>query len=137
MSLAHAIAQTMQAHGLKSAKVAERFSANQDRATFYRLVTGATTEPRLGTVVQLCSALETTPSELLALAGVWSPDVPSRTGPDDLRLRQAFTRLRALPPDGRHWAVSLVTALANAMVARTEPLVDDDREREPAPLDER
>ena len=126
MSLAHAITQTMQAHGLKSAQVAERLGENQDRATFYRLVNGATTEPRLGTLVQLCIALETTPSELLALAGVWSPDMPSRTVPVDLRLRQAFTRLRALPPDGRQWAVPLVTALARTMVDRNEPIGDDD-----------
>jgi len=33
MSLAQAITQTMQAHGLKAAHVAERLGKNQDRAT--------------------------------------------------------------------------------------------------------
>ncbi len=42
MSLAHAIAQTMQAHRLTSAQVAERLGETQDRATFYRLLSGAT-----------------------------------------------------------------------------------------------
>ncbi len=120
MALAHAIAQTVQAHGLKTAQVAERLGETQDRATFYRLVNGATTEPRLGTLVQLCIALDTTPSELLELARVWSPDTPGRAGPDDLRLRQAFSQLRALPADGKEWATPLVTALASALTAEGE-----------------
>ncbi len=61
MSLAHAIAQTMQAHRLTSAQVAERLGETRDHATFYRMVNGATKEPRLGTLVRLCIALETTP----------------------------------------------------------------------------
>jgi len=80
MSLAQAITQTMQAHGLTTAQVAVRMGENQDRATFYRMVNGATTEPRLGTLVRLCIALGTTPSELLELAGVWSPQTPGRAG---------------------------------------------------------
>jgi len=126
MSLANAITQTMQAHGLKTAQVAERLGMEQDRATFYRMVNGATKEPRLGTFVQLCIALETTPSQLLELAEVWSPDMPGRAGPDDLRLRQAFGQLRALPVEGKQWAVPLVAALATAMAANGEQYADDD-----------
>ncbi len=136
MSLAQAIIQTMQAHGLKAAHVAERLSQTQDRATFYRMVNGATTEPRLGTLVQLCIALDTTPSELLELAGVWSPDTPGRAGPDDLRLRQAFGQLRALPADGKEWATPLVTALASALTATEELRADDDAPRAPDGADD-
>jgi len=125
MSLAHAIAQTMQAHGLKTAQVAERLGETQDRATFYRLLNGTTTEPRLGTLVQLCIALQTTPSELLELAGVWSPDTPGRAGPDDLRLRQAFGQVRALPADGKQWATPLVAALAATLTAMGTQRGDD------------
>ncbi len=126
MSLAHAIAQTIQAHGQKTAHVAEQLGETQDRATFYRMVNGATTAPRLGTFVQLCIALETTPSELLELAGIWSPDTPGRAGPDDLRLRQAFGQLRALPADGKEWAVPLVAALAAALAAQRAQGADHD-----------
>jgi len=126
MSLANAITQTMQAHGLKTAQVAERLGMEQDRATFYRMVNGATKEPRLGTLVQLCIALGTTPSELLELAEVWSPVKPGRAGPDDLRLRQAFSQMGALPIDGKQWAVPLVAALAMALTARGELRADDD-----------
>ncbi len=73
MSLAHAIKQTMQAHDLTPTQVARRLGMEYDRATFYRMLNGATPAPRLATLVQLCIALETSPSELLELAGVWSP----------------------------------------------------------------
>ncbi len=136
MSLAHAITQTMQAHDLTSATVAARLGETQDRATFYRMVNGATTEPRLATVVQLCIALETSPSELLELAGVWSPDTPRRAGPDDLRLRAAFGQLRALPADGKQWVVPLVAALATALTTRGELRADDDAARAPDVADD-
>jgi len=125
MSLAQAITHTMQAHGLKAAHVAERLGETQDRATFYRLVNGATTAPRLGTFVQLCIALDTSPSELLELAEVWSPDTPGRVGPDDLRLRQAFGQARALPQAGKQWTVPLIAALATALVAAGEQNTDN------------
>jgi len=133
MSLAHAIKQTMQAHDLTTAQVATRLGMEQDRATFYRMVNGATTEPRLGTLVQLCVALETTPSELLELAEVWSPVTPGRAGPDDLRLRHAFAEIGALPMDGKQWAVPLVAALATTLDDTGEQSADDAPGREPAP----
>jgi len=126
MSLANAIKQTMQAHDLTTARVAERINVMQDRATFYRMVNGATKEPCLGTLIPLCIVLETTPSELLELAAVWSPDTPGRAGPADLRLRQAFRQMGALPLDGKQWAVPLVAALATALAADGERSADDD-----------
>ncbi len=133
MALAYAITQTMQAHRLKAAQVAERLGREYDRATFYRMVNGATKAPRLGTLVRLCVALETTPSELLELAEVWSPETPGRAGPDDLRLRHAFAEIGALPMDGKQWAVPLVAALATALGNMDEQRTDDDPGREPAP----
>ncbi len=126
MSLAQAITQTMQAHGLKAAEVAGRLGEAQDRTAFYRTLNGETKEPRLNTLVQLCIALDTSPSELLELAEVWSPDTPGRVRPDDLRLRQAFGQMRALPTDGKQWAVPLVAALATALTADDLPHVPND-----------
>jgi len=114
MSLATAIEQTIRAHGLTTAEVATRLGEEQDRATFYRLLNGTTTVPRLPTVVRLCIALETNPSDLLELAGVWSPETPGYASPDDLRLRGAFGRVRALPMDTQQRAVPLVEAVAMA-----------------------
>ncbi len=133
MSLAHAIRQTIQARELTAAEVAGRLGEAQDRTTFYRTLNGETKEPRLNTLVQLCIALDTSPSELLELAGMWSPDTPGRVGPDDLRLRQAFGQMRALPMEGQQWAAPLVAALATALDDKGEQSADDAPGREPAP----
>ncbi len=114
MSLATAIKQTMLAHGLTAAGVSTRLGEEQDSATFYRMLNGVTKEPRLATLVRLCIALETNPSDLLELAGVWSSDMPGRATLDDLRLRGAFGRVRALPVDTQQRVVPLVEALALA-----------------------
>lgn len=120
MSLALAIKQTMRARGLTTAEVAQRLGAEQDRATFYRMVNGATMEPRLGTVVRLCRALESNPSDLLELAGVWSPETPGHASPDDLRLRGAFGRVRALPTATQQRVIPLVEAVAMAWVTEAD-----------------
>ncbi len=120
MSLAHAITQIMQAHDLTTAQVANRLGETQDRATFYRALSGATKEPRLGTLVQLCIALETNPSELLDLAEVRSPGTPGGAEPLDLRLRQAFGQMGVLPTDGKQWTAAVVAALATALATEDE-----------------
>jgi transcriptional regulator with XRE-family HTH domain len=118
MSLATAIKETMRARGLTTTEVARRLGLEKDLATFYRILSGATREPRLPTLVQLCIALETSPSELLELAGVWSPETPGRASADDLRLdlrlRGAFRQVRALPVATQQRVALLIEALATA-----------------------
>ncbi len=116
MSLATAIKETMLARGLTTAQLAARMGRELDHATFYRLLNGRTTSPRVATLVQLCSALETSPSDLLDLAGVWSPDTPGQATPADLRLRGAFRQVRALPVATQRRVAPLVAALAAAWV---------------------
>src|SRR5579875_4214759 len=86
MSLAEAIKETMNARGLQTAEVARRLGEGYDRATFYRLLNGATTEPRLGTLLGLCRVLEVSPTELLQLAGLW-PYIERPVDVLDVRLR--------------------------------------------------
>ncbi len=124
MSLATAITETMRAHELTTAQLAKRLGMEYDRANLYRMLNGVTKEPRLGTLVQLCIALETSPSELLELAGVWSPDMPGWATTDDLRLRVAFGQVRALPVAIQQRVVPLVEALATGW------LTDEDDEEE-------
>lgn len=114
MGLAGAIAQTMRVRGLTTSTVAGRLGETQDRATFYRMLNGSTMEPRLVTLVRLCMALETSPTELLELAGLWAAGAPGGATAEDLRLRGAFARVGALPLDGKRGAVPLVAALAAA-----------------------
>ncbi len=124
MSLATAIEETMRAHELTTAQLAKRLGMEYDRANLYRMLNGVTKEPRLGTLVQLCIALETSPSELLELAGVWAPGVPGGATAEDLRLRGAFRQVRALPMATQQQVAPLVEALATAWV----PDEDDEEE---------
>jgi len=115
MSLATAIKQVIEVRGLTSGEVTRRLGKGRDYTTFFRLLNGRTTDPRVITLVRLCVALETSPSELLELAGVWSPDTPGQATPDDLRLRVAFGQVRALPVAMQQRAVPLVEAPATRM----------------------
>jgi len=124
MSLATAIEETMRAHELTTAQLAKRLGMEYNHSNLYRMLNGVTKEPRLGTLVQLCIALETSPSELLELAGVWSPETRGQATPDDLRLRVAFGQVRTLPMAKQQRAVPLVEALATGW------LTDEDDEEE-------
>ena len=113
MALAEAVKEIMDARGLRTADVARRLGEGYDRATFYRILNGATTEPRLGTLVGLCRVLEISPTELLQLAGLWPyHDRPVDTL--DLRLRDAFAQLRVLPFEDKRRAVSVVSCIAES-----------------------
>jgi DNA-binding Xre family transcriptional regulator len=126
MSLANAIEQTLAARGLTTADAARRLGLEYDRATLYRMLNGATKEPRLGTLVQLCIALETSPSELLELAGVWAPGVPGGATAEDLRLRGAFRQVRALPMATQQQVAPLIEALATAWVPDDDEQILDE-----------
>lgn len=86
----------------------------RDYTTFFRLLNGRTTDPRVTTLVRVCAALETSPSELLDLAEVWSAGTPGQATPDDLRLRGAFGQVWALPVATQQRVALLVEALAMA-----------------------
>ncbi len=112
MSLSEAIKQAMNARDLSTAEVARRLAEGYDRATFYRLLGGATTEPRLGTLVGLCAALEISPTELLQLAGLW-PQRDRAADAQDIRLRRAFARIQRLPRADKRRAVVVIAAVAD------------------------
>jgi len=113
MSLADAITRTIDVRDVPTVEVARRMGQDYDRATFYRLATGATTDPRLGTLIVLCRALDVAPTELLHLAGCW----PASNHPSDvldLHLRAAFAQVQALPTAEKQRAATLIAALADA-----------------------
>jgi transcriptional regulator with XRE-family HTH domain len=125
MSLAEAIKQTMNARRLQTAEVARRLGEGYDRATFYRLLNGATTEPRLGTLLGLCRVLEVSPTELLQLAGLW-PYIERPVDVLDVRLRDAFAQLQSLPVDDKRRAVSVVTCIAETWHNTSDDEVHDE-----------
>ena len=60
-----------------------------------RMVNGATKEPRPNTLVQLCIALEASPSICWNWPGCGPPSDRDAPPPDDVRLRGAFGQARA------------------------------------------
>jgi transcriptional regulator with XRE-family HTH domain len=119
VALAEALKEIMEARGLRPAEVARRLSGEYDRATLYSMLKGDTTQPRLGTLVALCRALELSPTELLQRAELW----PYRERSEeslDLRLRAVFAQLRVLPSDERQRVVAIVSCLAARWAPRPE-----------------
>jgi hypothetical protein len=119
VALAEAIKEIMDARGLRPADVVRRLGGEYDRTTFYGVLKGATTQPRLGTLVVLCRALELSPTELLQLAGLW-PYRERSVDSLDRQLRTVFTQLRVLPFDDKQRAVAIVTCLAAAWAPQHE-----------------
>ncbi len=114
MLLAEAIKHMMSVRGLRVSDVASRMAGDEyaeHRGTFYRLLSGTTREPRLVTLINLCKALETSPTELLQMVEVW----PYRERTDDLadrELRATFTRLQSLPSAEKVRVADLVASIA-------------------------
>jgi DNA-binding Xre family transcriptional regulator len=119
VALAEAIKEIMDARGWRPADVARRLGGEYDRTTFYSMLKGATTQPRLGTLVVLCRALEVSPTQLLQRAELW-PYRERSVDTLDLQLRTAFAQLRVLPFDDKQRVVAIVTCLAATWAPQRE-----------------
>lgn len=125
MSLAEGLARVMASRGLTTRDVLQRLGQQRDRATFYRLLSGQTENPRLDTLLSLCTAMDTSPNELLDQAEVF-PQRPRSADPYDLRLRIAFRRLQALPPETKAVATTQILLLIETWVRAAEGRPVDD-----------
>jgi transcriptional regulator with XRE-family HTH domain len=110
MSLAEGLTRVMASRGLTTRDVLTRLGDQRDRATVYRLLAGQTENPRLDTLLSLCTAMETSPNELLDQAEVF-PQRPRSADTYDLRLRLAFRRLQSLPAESKALAITQVLLL--------------------------
>lgn len=110
MSLAEGLARVMESRSLTVRDVLARLGAHRDRATVYRLLAGHTANPRLDTLLSLCAAMDITPNELLDQSDIL-PQRPRSADALDLRLRLAFRRLQALPPESKEMALMQVMLL--------------------------
>ncbi len=117
MSLATAIKAAMSARGFRAAEVTKRMVAGDDtwndHTTFYRILNGATPDPRLGTLITLCTALEVSPTELVRMAEVW-PYHERPTDATDLALRAVFAQMQTLPAAEKRRVAALVAHVAEA-----------------------
>ena len=110
MSLDKALRDLIEARGLRLADVADQATGVRNRATFYRILSGDTPDPRLSTLVELCNALGTTPSELLRLAGLLDDEAGTVTL-IDVALRQAFGELQDLRDADRQLCLAVLRGL--------------------------
>ncbi len=107
MSIGKAVRDLIEARGLRPAEVADRLGGKRNRATFYRLLSGETNDPRVSTLLEICSSLTTSPSELLQLAGLLTYQERSLKL-IDVELRQAFGELQQLNDDDKRVCLSML-----------------------------
>ena len=135
-TLSGAILAVMRTRKMSATQVASRMQSGRNRATLYRILSGATQDPKVSTFVDICQALDVSPIEVLQLAAL-VPHTPRDTDLLDIRMRQIFRRVQALPITLKRLAVSQLGALTDALSEHektevgVDPVVDG---AEPAPI---
>jgi transcriptional regulator with XRE-family HTH domain len=110
MSIGVAARDVIGARGLRPAEVADRLGGVRNRATFYRILSGETRDPRTGTLLELCSALAITLDELLQLAELYRGE-GHQLKLIDVQLRQAFDEAELLDDDDKRLCLALLRAV--------------------------
>jgi transcriptional regulator with XRE-family HTH domain len=110
MSIGGAARDVIGARGLRPADVADRLGGVRNRATFYRILSDETKDPRTGTLLELCSALAITPDELLQLAELYRGE-GRQLKLIDVQLRQAIDETELLDDDDKRLCLALLRAV--------------------------
>ncbi len=119
MAIGKAVRDLIEARGLRPAEVADRLGGKRNRATFYRLLSGETNDPRVSTLLEICNSLTTSPSELLQLAGLLSYQERSLKL-IDVELRQAFGELQSLNDDDKRLCLAMLRSVIDLRTHRLE-----------------
>ncbi|MFN8521827.1 MAG: helix-turn-helix transcriptional regulator [Chloroflexota bacterium] len=119
MSIGKAVRDLIEARGLRPAEVADRLGGKRNRATFYRLLSGETSDPRVSTLLEICGSLTTSPSELLQLAGLLTYQERS-LDLIDVELRQAFGELQGLTDDDKRLCLQMLRSVIDLRANRAE-----------------
>ncbi|HYU18411.1 MAG TPA: helix-turn-helix transcriptional regulator [Chloroflexota bacterium] len=119
MSIGKAVRDLIEARGLRPAEVADRLGGKRNRATFYRLLSGETSDPRVSTLLEICNSLTTSPSELLQLAGLLAYQERSLEL-IDVELRQAFGELQRLNDDDKRLCLAMLRGVIDLRGRRNE-----------------
>jgi transcriptional regulator with XRE-family HTH domain len=117
MAIGKAVRDLIEARGLRPAEVADRLGGKRNRATFYRLLSGETNDPRVSTLLEICHSLTTSPSELLQLAGMLHFQERSLKL-IDVELRQAFGELQSLNEDDKRLCLTLLRSVIDLRAQR-------------------
>jgi DNA-binding Xre family transcriptional regulator len=120
VTLAAALATIMAERELSVATLAQRLGTYRSRSTVERLLSGATTNPRVGTLLALCAALEVSPTELLERADLWPRH---ERGGDvlDARLRRVFAQVQALPASEKERAIRVLAVAVRVLAEPPSP----------------
>ena len=118
MSIGAAVLDLIEARGWRPAEVADRLDGTRNRATFYRILSHNTGDPRLSTLLEICRALTISPSELLQLAGLCA-DEGHRLKLIDIELRQAFGEIQQLDDDDKRVCMALLRGVIDLRARRT------------------
>ena len=113
-SLSKAILSVMTARGMSATDIAEKMESGRNRATLYRILSGATQDPKISTFVDICHALDVSPIEVLQLANIVE-HTPRDTDLLDIRLRQIFRRVQSLPERFKRLAVAQLSSIAETL----------------------
>lgn len=119
MAIGKAVRDLIEARGLRPAEVADRLGGKRNRATFYRLLSGETSDPRVSTLLEICNSLTTSPSELLQLAGMLHYQERSLEL-IDVELRQAFGELQTLNDDDKRVCLAMLRSVIDLRAQRNE-----------------
>jgi DNA-binding Xre family transcriptional regulator len=104
----------MRVREMSATDISEKMESGRNRATLYRILSGATQDPKVSTFVDICRALEVSPIEVLQLAQI-VPYTPRDTDLLDIRLRQTFRHVQTLPEDLKRLAVAQIGAVAETI----------------------
>ena len=117
MSIGSALRELSDAHGLRVAEVAGRFGEGRHRNSFYRVLSGAGTDPRVSTLLEFCKVLMIDPDELLHAVGLlqWTERSPESI---DLELRRAYADLQGLNDGDKRLCLAI---LRGVLKERTRP----------------
>lgn len=119
-SLGGAILAVMGIREMSATNVAEKMESGRNRATLYRILSGATQDPKVSTFIDICRALEVSPIEVLQLAHL-VPHTQRDNDLLDIRMRQIFSRVQALPDDLKRLAVAQIGAIADTIQEHASP----------------
>jgi transcriptional regulator with XRE-family HTH domain len=117
MSIGAAVLEILDARGLLPAEIADRMST-RDGSTFYRVLSGETSDPRISTLLQICNALMVGPADLLELAGLYGSGT-RQPRLIDVELRQAFAEIQQLDEDGKRECMTLLRGVIGLRAQRT------------------
>jgi DNA-binding Xre family transcriptional regulator len=107
LPIREAVRDLIRARGLRPAGAAARLGGKRNRATLYRLLSGDTADPRISTLLAICTVLATGPNDVLQRAGLVPYRERSRD-PIDVELRRAFGELRGLSEDDRRLCLAML-----------------------------